>query len=444
MTKRYIYDCLKDYARSAKLRLHMPGHKGRGGGLLKSIYRFDVTELDVTDNLACPNGAIMLAENDLQKLTGAKKSYILTGGSTLGIFAMLYAVKGMGKKIIVQKNSHKSVFNALNLFGIEPIFLNQRISDGLVGPVLDNLPELCDNDVIGALLTSPDYFGRVLDLRYAAKVLREKNKVLLVDGAHGAHLKFTQPELYCGFFANAWVDGAHKTLKTLTQGALLNANDLSLSDGLREGLNVFASSSPSFLIAGSVEDGVKSFSELNPQVFLRFKRARNYVEANLKKDYRIIDSCDKLKLCLDLRGRADAAELGAFLEKRGIFPELAEGRFVIFILSPEFSALSARKLTGALNSFDRFKSSEPIKDEQSDICPVRAMPYFNAANAEYEYVDLSSAKGRIAAGNAGLFPPCFPLITCGEVYDNRVIAELLSKSTFGIENGKVKVVKQNR
>ncbi len=109
----------------------MPGHKGKGGGILKSVYKYDVTELSATDNLAAPYGAIKKAENDLALLTGAKKSFILTGGSTLGIFAMLYAALGKGNKIIIEKSSHKSVFNALKLFNIEPVFLPQKIVNGL-------------------------------------------------------------------------------------------------------------------------------------------------------------------------------------------------------------------------------------------------------------------------------------------------------------------------
>ena len=421
----------------------MPGHKGKGSGILKSVYKYDVTELSATDNLAAPYGAIMSAENDLAKCLGAKKSFILTGGSTLGIFAMLYAVSGKGNKIIIEKSSHKSVFNALKLFNIEPVFLPQKIVNGLNEINVEDIDKLCDNGVIGALLTSPDYFGRVKKLKEAALILHRKNKFLLVDGAHGAHLKFTSPELYCGNFADAWVDGAHKTLKTLTMGALLNVNNQSLTEKIREGLNIFASSSPSFLIAASVEDGVKDFSEIPQEVFERFYKLSDYVIKNVKKDYCVIQSDDKLKLCFDLKNRADARRVGEFLEKRGIFPELSEGRFLIFILSPHFSAKQANYLVKALNDYDRFTDGNQTKDDIFDINLQRKTSYLSASSSDNqcEYVDLPYALNRIAAANAGFFPPCYPLITCGEVFDNRVIAALSGKNTFGVEGGKVKVLK---
>ncbi len=421
----------------------MPGHKGKGGGILKSVYKYDVTELSVTDNLAAPVGAIRKAENDLARLTGAKKGFILTGGSTLGIFAMLYAVSGKGNKIIIEKNSHKSVFNALKLFNIEPVFLPQKIVNGLSETDMRVIDELCDNGVIGALLTSPDYFGRVRNIKEAALMLHKKNKLLLIDGAHGAHLKFTSPELYCGNFADVWVDGAHKTLKTLTQGALLNVNNQSLTEKIREGLNIFSSSSPSFLIAASVEDGVKDFSEIPQEIFEEFYKIRDYVVKNLKKEYFVILSDDKLKLCIDLKNKADGRALGNFLEKRGIFPELSEGRFLIFILSPYFSAEEAEFLVKTLNDYEGFTDIAAVKDDIFDIRLRRKMPYLAASycDNECEYVDLASALNRVAAANAGLFPPCYPLITCGEVFDNRVIAALSGKNTFGVESGKVKVLK---
>ena len=420
----------------------MPGHKGKGGGILKSVYKYDVTELSATDNLAAPYGAIKKAENDLALLTGAKKSFILTGGSTLGIFAMLYAALGKGNKIIIEKSSHKSVFNALKLFNIEPVFLPQKIVNGLSEINVEDIDKLCDNGVIGALLTSPDYFGRVQKLQKAALILHKKNKLLLVDGAHGAHLKFMMPKLYSGNFADAWVGGAHKTLKTLTMGALLNVNNQSIIEKIREGLNIFSSSSPSFLIAASVEDGFKDFSEVPQETFEEFYKIRDYVVKSLKKDYCVIHSDDRLKLCIDLKNRADGLALGDFLEKRGIFPELSEGRFIIFMLSPHFSTQEADFLVKALNDYDGFTDCNQIKDDIFDINLQRKTSYLAASSDNRcEYVDLPSALNRVAAANAGLFPPCYPLITCGEVFDNRVIAALSGRNTFGVVGGKVKVLK---
>lgn len=434
---------LTAYAEQNATRYHMPGHKGSGSGILSDIYPYDITELSFSDNLTNPNGVIDNAEKDLASLVGAKRSRILTGGSTLGVLVSVFAAKayykGEKSKLIICKSSHKSVYNILGLLGIEPIFLPEKIIDGLPFPDLNNLPELCDNGVIGALFTSPDYFGRCLDLEKISKILKQNGKLLIVDGAHGAHMPFVQPELYAGRYSDIWVDGAHKTLKTLTQGALLCINNTALLDYAEEGLSIFSTSSPNYLITGSVEDGYKSFAELDKTLFEEVKKAKAVFGERLSRGYSMIKSDDILKLCVDLHENADGARMGEYLEKNNIYAELAAGRFLIFMLAPTFDYDSAKKLVELLNGYKESVKVSKIKNKE--CAPKRALPYVMAKKCDFEFIDLKDAKGRISAGEVGLFPPCFPLIVAGEVFDNRLIGELLNKNTFGIGNGKVKVVK---
>ena len=249
MKKRYIANCLQQYKKSSPLRLHMPGHKGERRLGFGNCYSYDVTELSFSDNLAEPTSVIKRAEEDIAKLCGAKKSYLLTGGSTLGVLASVYAVKHLGKKLIVPKGSHKSVFNALQLLNIEPVFLSEKSENGLITVKEfenEELLESADNDIIGALITSPDYFGRSANLKKISDALHKNGKVLIVDGAHGGHFAKFNKECYAGKYADLWVDGEHKTLNTLTQGAVLNLNNLELQEGLERALDIFSTSSPSY------------------------------------------------------------------------------------------------------------------------------------------------------------------------------------------------------
>jgi arginine/lysine/ornithine decarboxylase len=62
---------------------------------------------------------------------------------------------------------------------------------------------------------------------------------------------------------------------------------------------------------------------------------------------------------------------------------------------------------------------------------------------EKEWVALASALGRICAQNCGLFPPCTPLIVCGEEVTEEKIALLQSaRHTFGLKNGQIAVWKR--
>ena len=439
MKKEYIVDCLANYARENSLRAHMPGHKGSGEGILKDVYQYDITELSFSDNLANPEGVIMLAENDIAALCGAKRSRILTGGSTLGVLSSLYAVKNKGSKIIIQRGSHKSVFNALELFGIEPIFLNEEMQNGLfTGKFLnDELFDISDNSVIGALLTSPDYFGRALDLKNTSQRLKRNNKLLIVDGAHGAHFAFENSELYAGSYADIWVDGAHKTLSTLTQGAILHINNEELLSGANEALGIFSTSSPSYLIMASVESGVKGYSQIKRDKESSFLRARQALIGGAKSlGYDVLPTDDPLKVTILCDGCG--VQIGNALEQAGIYAELVADNAILLMLSYSFSAGDAFRIVVALKGV----TVEGKAKRFNQVLPKKAMDYVSARKQSYERVLLKDASGRVCAENAGLFPPCYPVIIAGEVYNEEVIEALSVKNTFGIDNGFVKVVKE--
>lgn len=431
---------LSEYANARCDRYHMPGHKGQKEGVFAEVYPFDVTELSFSDNLAEPSGVILQAEKDIAKITGALRSRILTGGSTLGVLASVYAAKkffkGERKKLAIAKSSHKSVYNALKILNIEPIFLPEKIVNGL--PVLqsDGISELFDNDVIGALITTPDYFGRVTDLN---KVRNEipTDSLLIVDGAHGAHLSIFGGN---NNVADLWVEGAHKSLKTLTQGALLNVNNPALIDLANEGLGIFGTSSPSYIIMASIEDGYKTLAEEGVRAFDGCKKAVRHFKSVLCDKFSVVESDDFLKLCIDLNGNADGETVGKILEENGVYAELACGRFIIFMLSASFDVAAAERLAEILNGITGKDLNYSL---QADTCELtRAKSYLDAANADSEYVSLNDAEGRISATDAGFFPPCYPLVTCGEVLDKRVIARLSAKNVFGLKDNKIKVVKE--
>ena len=142
-----------------------------------------------------------------------------------------------------------------------------------------------ERDVTAVLITSPDYYGNVADLSAIEKVCRRYNRIFMVDGAHGAYLKFDADArgLYAGECAHIWVDGSHKTMPTLTQGALLNVNDESLLADAAEGLNMFRTTSPSYPVMASIEYGVKYMEENGAALIDAVRRELTLVKAKLRK-----------------------------------------------------------------------------------------------------------------------------------------------------------------
>ena len=124
----HIYQMLRKAAHRPHLSFHTPGHK---------VGRWDITELSFSDNLSCPRGCIAEAEKDIADIIGAKKSFILTDGSTSGVLSMLYAARAVGvKRIAASECSHKSLFNACALLGLTPLLYPQKTSRKIQCPDL--------------------------------------------------------------------------------------------------------------------------------------------------------------------------------------------------------------------------------------------------------------------------------------------------------------------
>lgn len=421
----------------------MPGHKGR----CKFLLRLNACKLDVTELKAIDNEKIVRdAEIDCQKILGARHLRFLTDGSTSGIFSMLYAVKDMGDELIINRTAHKSVYNALKLLGIAPVVVDGRALSGaeqtpsveITERVLDAHP-----NAIGVLYTYPDYYGREYQIENLSALLKKRGKLLIIDGAHGGHYKFIG-NAYAGDFADLWVDGAHKTMPTLNQGAIVCTSREDLIRKLDEGVGIFSTTSPSYPILASVEYGVKYTAQKCAKTHDNFLGWLNKLKTKLTKlGLWVMEKTDPYKLSVDFGGagyRTD--EIENLLIKKGVHAEMNDKRHILFMFSVLTSLSDLKRLYRAIKyAVSLAQKSEP---KQNDKIPVgeRVMPYLQAVNAENEYIPLLDAENRISAENIGKFPPCYPLVVAGERVTGEVIRELDCENTFGIKDGKIKVVKE--
>ncbi len=405
------------------LSFHTPGHK-RG--------KWDITELSYSDNLASPKGCIARAEADIARILGAEKSFILTDGSTSGVLSMLYAAKSLGgKKIAVAEDAHESAFSGCALAGITPLVYPQNRVKKIPRPLpfsdfAEKYPQIVE-EADGFLLTSPNYYGAVADLKGWREYCSKRGKLLLVDGAHGGHLHF-EKELYAGSYADLWVDGVHKSLPALTQGAVVSARK-GFSEALQKGVDLFRTTSPSYPIMASVEYAVK---------FPRNEGLENAVRAYAKVNERILLSDDWTKVCATFGKRAFAAQED--LEKAGIYPEFCDGRVIEFYLSPATKGAEFKKLEKALKTlFEKYPFEE--EEERERILT----PLVCVENRKTDWVELDGATGRICAANCGLFPPCTPLILAGERVSEEKIALLKRASNvYGVRDGKISVINEEK
>lgn len=445
----YKYEILSQLNKNKnkdKIRLHMPGHKNSGD--FKSqfpIAYMDETELDCTDDLSCPGGVIKKAQEDIAEILGAKRAYITTDGSSSGVMAMLFVASAYGNKIIVPRNSHKSVFNACRLMNIEPVIVQGAEVDGVLMPPSPELIEtLVVNDVniSGIIITSPDYYGNIAPLDSYAEVLKKYDRLLLVDGAHGTHLALNENrEGYAGVYADMWVDGAHKSLPTLTQGAIVCVNDEKLISRAEDALSVFRTTSPSFPVMASVEYGVKYYIN-NPKYLQRAKSAVAELRAGLE-GISVYPSQDWTKFAVDFKPLGISPYLAqGFFEKKGIYPEFNDGRYILFYFSPSIEPRHLYEFKTALLSVC---ANKKFRNTYKDVplVPVaeRTYSFLYSYRKKSEWVPLKEAVGRMSADNAGVTPPCLPIIIAGEIVSEQAVQVLTkAKNTFGLVDGKIKVV----
>lgn len=254
-----LYDAVRRYTGSQPTVFHMPGHKlGKGipAGYLKEIASLDVTEIPGTDNLHYPEGAVKDAQELAARAFGADKTFFLVNGSTCGIQAMIMAVCNPGGKLIVGRDCHKSVINGMILAGVKPVYLkpgfdrNFGISTVIAPPDLRKAVEE-NPDATGVLITRPNYYGVCSDIKEIVEIVHKHNKALMVDEAHGAHLKFSGRLPVCAMEAGAdiCVQSAHKTLPAFTQGSYLHVKSKSIDiEKLGYFLRMLQTSSPSYII----------------------------------------------------------------------------------------------------------------------------------------------------------------------------------------------------
>ena len=415
----HIYRMLSRSAKEKHISFHTPGHKNP---------KWDITELSFSDNLSNPKGCIKEAEQDISSLLNAKQSFLLTDGSTCGIFCMLYSLKQEGiNSVAIPLSSHKSVYNACSVLGISifPFEMEKNETGIEEFPCVSVIKTALDK--AGALLVvSPNYYGKTANFAALRKLCDEQNKPLLVDGAHGGHLRF-EKQLHPSSYADMWVDGVHKSLPALTQGAVVSTANDNFLKSLKKAVDIFRTTSPSYPIMASVEYAVKFPNNEKLEKLVREFAKQNPARIQLHEDY--------TKLCAVFGSAAFKAE--KYLEEHGVFAEFCDGYVIMFYLSPATATSQFKRLAKRLQ-----KAFQIFPLERVVLVPAPTLFGVLQEETKTELVELDKSEGRVCANTCGLFPPCTPLILKGERVEREKI-ELLknANNTFGLQENKMTVFK---
>ena len=438
-----IVDFIDGYVKRNAVRLHMPGHKGKGGGANER----DITEVHGADVLSCPTGVIAKSRENAAKIFGAAKTLYSCEGATLAIKTMLslavrYAASA-GKKplILAGRNAHRSFVDGAALIGfdVEWITGESLLKLDLPPEKLDGILSRCNEKPIAVYVTSPDYLGNMLDVAGLAAVCKKHDVLLLVDNAHGAYLKFLKRDMHpITLGADMCADSAHKTLPALTGTAYLHLNERvnaavgRYADG---DMGIFASTSPSYLLLASLD-------KLNAVLDGGFKQeVALYVDKLdiLKKritalGYKIAGD-EPLKLTVLTKPYGYMGEeVASYLRDRNAEVEYGDGDHVVMMFTP-YSGEEA--LSAVLSAFEGLEKRPPIKDEKLTFSlPERVLPIRAAAFALSEKKPVNEVIGRVFTGSSLSCPPCVPVLIAGERIDENAAKAL---KYYGIKE--VEVIK---
>jgi len=436
-----------------RVRMHMPGHKGR----LSLDSAWDTTELPCTDDLFAPQGGIARAEKALARSAGAASSLLLSGGGTAGVLAMILSMIPPGGKLIVPRDCHLSVLSACVWGDIQPVFVWPRLhtASGLsyvdAGDVAQTVR--AHPDARAVLVTRPDYRGVCMDLAQVAHAAKSAGMWLLVDEAHGAHFNWPidgQPKGAGTLGAHLWMQSAHKTLPALTGGAWLHLHDDQLTARVRGVLRLVHTSSPSFPILASLDaarawmdaHGTAALTALHESI-AAFWRGLKEGGSALRNTHALLEdgNTDPARVVIDTSQQGyTGQEISDWLSVRGIDVEMADGRHVVLIPTVWDQKDALERVGEALLSLPQKPS---LLMEGRTAPPVEVVMRLREAalSVHVKLLPLERAEGEIAACCAGVYPPGIPLIVPGE----RVTAEVMralsdAKHCFGVENGALRCV----
>ncbi len=459
-----LLEALVKYAGSSPLRFHVPGHGGGRGApedLLgvagPGVFDIDVTELPGLDDLNSPAGVIARAQELAAQAFGADRSFFLVNGTTQGLQALIMAAGRPGGKLILPRNSHRSVVGGLVLAGLDPVFTAPAVvrdfnfaagvPAGEIQRAVRDHPDAC-----AVLCAHPTYYGTVGDIQKISGIVRAAGIPLLADEAHGCHLYFhrSYPAGALRAGADGTVQSVHKTGGSLTQSSLLHLKGRRLDeDRVSAALKLIQTSSPSYILMASLDAARRRLALHGSDLLQALLEASSELRAELDRvegvevfgpgrlDGDAVFDYDPSRVvvrvsALGLTGRQAA---GWLMSQHGIYVEMADNDNIVLAPGLGVTREECRRLVRGIKDLaDREgKGSAPAAGPGlGEIPPARAaMRLREAWFAPSRPVEIAGAAGTVCAEWVAVYPPGIPVILPGE----EVTAEMVNYLTRAREAG---------
>lgn len=400
-----LYDELKAYADSDYYGFHMPGHK-RNRDVTGAVlpYEIDITEIEGFDDLHHAGGILKQAQERAAKVFHAEESCFLINGSTAGILSAILGCTQRGDRILVARNCHKSVYHAIYMNELEPVYLYPEYQECGVNGAVSPQEVRCileqdfsegekkrgdgRGNIRAVVITSPTYDGIVSDIGQIAGIVHSYKIPLIVDEAHGAHFGFHPyfPENANTKGADVVIHSIHKTLPSLTQTALIHMNGVIVSrERIKKYLDIMQTSSPSYVLMAGMDACISLLdSEKKEPLFENYVRLLRSVRGKLGKmrHLRLVDLAETKEICQISSGYVlqDYSKIlisvkntkysgkqlyDRLLKEFHLQMEMAAGSYVLAMTSAADTEEGFARLAEALLQIDR-----ELDGEDSEFCPL--------------------------------------------------------------------------
>ncbi|MFJ9643773.1 aminotransferase class I/II-fold pyridoxal phosphate-dependent enzyme [Streptomyces sp. NPDC101206] len=461
-----ILEALQEFRRRNDVVYGPPGHKqGRGADRRVAdvvgidVFRSDVLLLNGLDDRRQSHGLLEQAQELMADAVGAEHAFFSTCGSSLSVKTAMLAVAGPGEKLLVSRNSHKSVISAVVINGVEPVWVHPKFD---AQRHLAHPPEPEDvrrrfkehPDAKGMLLVTPTDWGTCADVQGVARTCHDFDVPLIVDEAWGAHLPFHPDLPPWGMYheADLVVTSVHKMGGAIEQSSVFHLQyDRVSPEVLKQREDLLATTSASTLVYATLDGWRRQMAENGRELLdaalhraQRIRAAAQGLPGLQVMDREVVRSglaadIDPLKIVIDVRELGVSGMQAAewLRTHRHVDVGGSDTCRISASITHADDAETEETLLAALRALVEAADdmeARPAVDlpDPSALELEQAMRPRDAFFAPAEHVPAERAAGRIAAELVSPYPPGVPAIAPGEVITKEVVDYLRSGAEHGV------------
>jgi len=438
-----IAEAVQAFKNKRVVPFDVPGHKrGKGNPELTAVFgektmSIDVNSMKPLDFLGHPVSVIKEAEEIAADAFGAAQAFLMVGGASASVIAMIMAACKKGDKILMPRNVHKSALSALILSGATPVYIDPGLERNLgisMGMKLADVQHAIDKNpnATAIFLNNPTYYGICSNLSAIVKLAHAKGMMVLVDEAHGTHFSFGRDLPVSAMAAGADMSAIsmHKSGGSLTQSSFLLLGRAPNPHHVRQIINLTQTTSASYLLMVSLDMSRKNLALNGVEIFDKIGRMANYARDEINNiggyyafareiiDGDAIFDFDHTKLSVNTlnAGLAGREVYDILRDEYDIQIELGDiGNFLAYV-SVGDTLKDIERLCSALSDIYRlYGSSRKDGIDYEYIHPVVSALPQEAFYGEKDLVSLENSVSRISAELVMCYPPGIPIIAPGEL-----------------------------